>query len=525
MRSDFMKAGAAFLGLVASLALPAAASAVTPVPPSVQNAIDTVQAKPAYQHSNFGMMVLDRDTDEVLISQNTQQLFTTGSIMKTFTSAALLAKLGPDYRYRTPVYRRGKVSGGKLKGNLVMVASGDYAFGLRDEAGDTMGYNSTPEIDHSYADTGLPGPTLLKGSNPLRAVTEIAGEIRKSGIRRVDGNVVVDDRLFAPFEWPDGKLTPAWINENLIDARATATTPGKPAEVQWRPKTSLYKVVNKATTGPAGSDSSLKLSEPEGGKLVLSGKIPADSGPLLNNVQVPAPSALMRTALIDALRKQGVKVSAPATGGNPRNLLPGKTVLKSGKKVGEYVSDPLAQGVKAILKVSANRGADMLACMLAVERGSRDCEEGLASIIDNNNALQVPPNTTFAFDGAGSDDMDRTSPAGAVVLLDNALDTGYGQTIYDALPILGVDGTFRQTGLDSPAKGMIRAKSGNRVGAITADYGNVGAQTRIGYMTTVGGRNLVYADLINNVPFTTPLQIFDIDTDMTTMETAIQQGY
>lgn len=88
-----------------------------------------------------------------------------------------------------------------------------------------------------------------------------------------------------------------------------------------------------------------------------------------------------------------------------------------------------------------------------------------------------------------------------------------------------MDGTFRETGLNSPAKGKIRANSGNRVGFITGDVGIAGAQTRIGYMKTKGGRNLVYADLLNNIPLTTPTQIFDIDTDITAVETAIQQGY
>lgn len=57
--------------IVASLFLLGAggtATAATPVPPAVQSAIDTVQAKPVYQHTTFGMMVLDRDTNEVLLS-------------------------------------------------------------------------------------------------------------------------------------------------------------------------------------------------------------------------------------------------------------------------------------------------------------------------------------------------------------------------------------------------------------------------------------------------------------------------
>lgn len=194
--------------------------------------------------------------------------------MKTFTASALMSKLSTDYRFKTPVYRRGTLSGGTLRGNLVMVASGDYAFGLRDQPGNTMGYNSTPQIDHSYADTGLPGPTFLAGSAPLRAVNQIAGQIKKSGIKRVNGNVVVDDRLFQTYSgWPDGEISPAWVNENLIDAQVRPTSVGQPAKVIWRPKTALYKVVNRARTDPRGSTSTLALSEPKNGRLILSGRI------------------------------------------------------------------------------------------------------------------------------------------------------------------------------------------------------------------------------------------------------------
>lgn len=508
------------------LVLAGGAAAATPVPPAVQDAIDTMRSKPAYVHTNFGLSVVDRDTGEILLEDNPEELFNTGSIMKTFTASAALSRLGSDFRFRTPVYRRGQVRKGTLKGNLVMVASGDYSFGLRDRADGTMGYNSTPDIDHSYADTGLPGPTLLKGSNPLRAVNGIAKQIRKSGIRRVDGNVVVDDRLFRAFDgWPDGLLSPAWINENLIDVQAHPTRAGQPAKVVWRPKTAMYRVVNRARTGKAGSAPSLKLSGPTKGKLVLTGRIPAKSEPILSNAQVPSPPALMRSALIGALKRNGIRVAAPAAGPNPRSLLPGRSMMKSGRLVGVYRSLPLSETVKVILKVSANRGADLLACMTAVDRGSRDCESGLTTLVENNDALGVPANTTFAFDGAGSNDLDRTSPSAATTLLRNVLATPYSSALYDGLPILGVDGTFRETGLNSPAKGMIRAKSGNRAAGIGDNYGLIGAQTRMGYMTTKGGRNLVYADLVNNVPFTSVDVMFAIGADMTTVETAIQQGY
>jgi D-alanyl-D-alanine carboxypeptidase/D-alanyl-D-alanine-endopeptidase (penicillin-binding protein 4) len=41
----------------------------------------------------------------------------------------------------------------------------------------------------------LPGATLTP-ENPLAGLNEIAQQVHKSGINRVDGNVVIDDRLF-----------------------------------------------------------------------------------------------------------------------------------------------------------------------------------------------------------------------------------------------------------------------------------------------------------------------------------------
>jgi D-Ala-D-Ala carboxypeptidase 3 (S13) family len=83
-------------------------------------------------------------------------------------------------------------------GNLVLVASGDFSFGLRDQPDGTLAYNNFPVIDHNYADTGAPGPTLLPNSHPLAALDELAAQVRATGIRRVRGNVVIDDGCSTP---------------------------------------------------------------------------------------------------------------------------------------------------------------------------------------------------------------------------------------------------------------------------------------------------------------------------------------
>ena len=248
-------------------------------------------------------------------------------------------------------------------------------------------------------------------------------------------------------------------------------------------------------------------------------------GPLLQIVHVPDPASFARTALIDALRRQGVRVAAEATGPNRGAALPRPTALKPAKRVALRVSDPLSEYTKVILKVSYNRGADLMACLLAVHRGSTNCEDGLLSVADNNAALGASPSTTFPFDGAGSDDRDRTSPAAATTISAHLARQPYGPDIYDGLPFFAVDGTRRETGLGSPAAGKIRAKTGNRVAFLGPGQGLAGAQTRIGYIDAASGRRLVYADLLRDVPLSEPTEIFEIDVDMTALETAIQQGY
>ena len=149
------------------------------------------------------------------------------------------------------------MSNGVLAGNLVLVASGDFSFGLRDQPDGTLAFNSFPEIDHNYADTGFPGAAVVKGSDPLAALDKLAADIRKAGITEIDGNVAIDDRLFDTYsEWNDGLISPIWVNENVIDITTTPTSPGEPATIDWRPKTAAITVEGevKTVSGDADAD-------------------------------------------------------------------------------------------------------------------------------------------------------------------------------------------------------------------------------------------------------------------------------
>ena len=64
----------------------------------------------------------------------------------------------------------------------------------------------------------------------------------------------------------------------------------------------------------------------------------------------------------------------------PTRDLPDARRLWRRNRVAEYVSPPFSEYVKVILKVSYNRGADLMVCLAAVKAGSRDCGDGLAEV-------------------------------------------------------------------------------------------------------------------------------------------------
>ncbi|WP_353023411.1 D-alanyl-D-alanine carboxypeptidase [Mesorhizobium sp. M1403] len=168
-------------------------------PEHVSAVIGEIQSKAAYAHTSWGMRVVDLDTGAVLVDQAGDRALTPGSIMKVYSTATVLDLYGAEYRFHTPVHRTGSVSDSMLGGDLILVASGDFSFGLREQSDGTLGYNNMPEIDHNYADTGFAGGALVKGSDPLAAFDGLAKEVRGAGITQIKGDVIIDARLFETY--------------------------------------------------------------------------------------------------------------------------------------------------------------------------------------------------------------------------------------------------------------------------------------------------------------------------------------
>jgi D-alanyl-D-alanine carboxypeptidase/D-alanyl-D-alanine-endopeptidase (penicillin-binding protein 4) len=101
---------------------------------------------------------------EVLAEHNADRLFNPASVTKIATSLTAISRLGPDFSFRTAIYTDGKLdpSTGILHGSLYVIGSGDPAFFFEN-------------------------------------AMMIADKLNRSGIREVDGNLVVLGQFYFNF--------------------------------------------------------------------------------------------------------------------------------------------------------------------------------------------------------------------------------------------------------------------------------------------------------------------------------------
>lgn len=482
--------------------------AVVPVPAADQAAktplaakLDAVLDGPDYRHATWGALVVDAKTGEVVYARHPDALVAPASVTKLFSCAAALVAVGPDKTFETAVYQRGLNWKGALKGDLILVAGGDLTLGGRaDKSGKTV----FQDKDHTYANSGL-AEAELTDTDPLAGLDALANQVKGAGITRVDGEVLVDDRLFAPARGsgsgPD-LVTPVVVNDNVVDVTVTpGDGDGKPAKVAARPESAAYHMDAAVATGPAGSPTTLVLQRVGPNQFTVRGRVPAGGKPVVRIYPLEEPAVVARTLFVEALRRAGVATAAPVlrpAGG----ALPPKGDYAKLRKVAGFTSAPFHETVAVTLKVSHNLYASTLPCLVAVSKGGSTAEAGLREGRRILEDLGVDVNAVSFGGGAGGAPSDFVSPRATVQLLRGMAKRPEWAAYKAGLPVLGVDGTLAETvSADSPAKGKVFAKTGT---LIWEDVANgrflLKSKALAGVMTTKAGTDLQFALFVNNVP-------------------------
>ncbi|WP_411102974.1 D-alanyl-D-alanine carboxypeptidase/D-alanyl-D-alanine-endopeptidase [Streptomyces sp. cmx-4-9] len=484
--------------------------------------IAEIMRKPEYRHARWGLLQTGPDGGRAVHSLSADQFFIPGSTAKLLSVSGPWQTLGGDHRFVTPVYAVGRRSGATLTGDLDLVAQGDLTLGGRTRPDGTVAYT---DLDHTYAND-FAGATLTP-ENPLAGIDLLAQQVREAGITRVDGDVVVDSRLFLPDPGLDPVPTPLIVNDNLIDLLTTpGDRPGADARLDWRPKVAPYQVTSTVKTVAAGKPAAVTVTASEGGtRIRLSGTVAVGAAPLLRTSPVTDPAAFGRTALIEALGRAGVRVSADPTGPNPVARLPRDYAGRP--RVAAYTSPPFAQYAKLILKVSHNLGANLGICLMAVTARSDQCEAGFPVLARFLDRAGVDRKQAELMDGRGGNPADRATPRVLVQMLAYWQGTPEARLFREALPVLGVDGLLAENCRDCPARGKVFAKTGAAVGGDALNNRlSVGAITIAGYLDRGGGRFDTFYAGVNGATTAgaDPEEVLGIADDLASIAAYLQES-
>jgi D-alanyl-D-alanine carboxypeptidase/D-alanyl-D-alanine-endopeptidase (penicillin-binding protein 4) len=463
--------------------------------------IESIITGPDYKHSRWGILIVDTVSQQAVYAHNADMLFAPASVTKLYTCAAALVALGADHHVETPVFRRGDLTDGRLHGDLILVAQGDLTLGGRTGPDGKVAFR---DADHTYS-AWLNGKTELTDTDPLAGLRALAKQVKDSGIRHVDGDVLIDDRLFAHARGtgsgPDF-LTPIVVNDNLLDIVITpGPAAGMSAAVELRPQTDYWKVEPQVETVGKQERSGIRVEVVGPHRLKVVGKIAVDARPQVRIHAAEDPAAFARALFIETLRREGVAVLADP-------LHPVKATLPTAKEYADLPrvallrSPPLSEVLKVILKVSHNLYASTLPLLVAGKHGKRTLPEGMRLERQVLADLGVDVSVISLESGAGGGNGDRVTPRVTVQLL-QAMMKRPDFAVYKAgLPVLGVDGTLADAvAKESPARGKILAKTGTYGDSdLLNDRLLLRAKSLAGIMTTKSGRSLVFAIFVNDVP-------------------------
>jgi D-alanyl-D-alanine carboxypeptidase/D-alanyl-D-alanine-endopeptidase (penicillin-binding protein 4) len=463
--------------------------------------INAILSSPDLSRAFWGIQVTSLSTGEMLFSQNADKLFIPASNTKLFTTAAALALIGPNYKFRTTVESSGLIDvNGRLSGNLVLVGRGDPNL-----SGRVLPYNLRTE----------------RSDVPVKVLEDLADDLLRKGLKYVDGDVVADDSYFA-FErygegwtqddlvWADGAPVSALtINDNVLFVNISpAERAGERALVSITPYAEYYTIDNRIITTPAGTGRKIFINrEPGSMVLTLWGNMPVGDPGANEALAVEDPASFAAKLFRSLLEKRGITVSGRTEthhtelaslstlsvtalasshgGGDTQSLQQTRQPLI----LTSYESKPLSEDIRVINKVSQNLHAEIMLRLLGHEKGNAGTVEGGLEVLRGFLTTAGVPKEEYVFyDGSGLSRQNLVTPHAVVNLLQYASKQPWGKLYSETLPIAGLDGSLADRFHNTPAQGLVLAKTGS------LDH----VKSLSGYASTTGGDRVAFSIFVNN---------------------------
>ncbi|WBX97573.1 D-alanyl-D-alanine carboxypeptidase/D-alanyl-D-alanine-endopeptidase [Chryseobacterium gambrini] len=400
--------------------------------------------------SNLSFYVSDENGNFIYEYQGNKGL-STASTQKIFTAGAALEALGKNYTYKTTSSYSGNISGGNLNGNLFISSTGD------------------PTL----------GSWRYEAYKPENFKQKLIDAIKKSGIKKISGDLVIDDSYFdhqtIPGGWPWNDLgnyygAGVWgINwrENQFDININGNefkSFSYPLEgVNW---------LNDLKVG-GSSDQSLIFTAPHSDVALINGTLPAKTVTVSGSV--PNPPLQLGAEVKQWLKDSGIDFSGKVVT-NSQLEIEGKKALQTPKNniILTYESPTLDKIIYWFLRKSINFYGETLIKTLGKEKkGDPSFKSGVAYLKEFWKSKGINPNMINFADGSGLSPQNYVAAKAEVQALLYARKQPWFESYYDGFP--------------THDNGM-KMKSGTM--SDTKSYA--------GYHTSKDGKKYVFSIIINN---------------------------
>jgi D-alanyl-D-alanine carboxypeptidase/D-alanyl-D-alanine-endopeptidase (penicillin-binding protein 4) len=423
--------------------------------------LDELIGVPVLKGAKIGIAVMDVESGRVLYARNEKTAYNPASNAKLITTAAALALLGPEYRFKTALYAD-ELRGSDIVGNVYIKGFGD--------------------------------PSLV-----TEGLWKLVSDLYAQGVRKLGGDIVIDDGYFDPVRMPpafdqkqeDGPWrAPTGATSLNYNAIAVTVSPapqeGQPARVTIEPPTTYVIVDNKARTAGTGQPQLQVAATARGGQTLISvtGRVLRGSEPRTFYKRIAHPDLYVGSTLRDFFIRRGLKIAKGSikTGTTP----PTARLLVS------HFSDPLSVLIRDVNKRSNNFMAEQILKTLGAETFGRPGtwkkgSDALARFLDE---MGVPKGSYQMTNGSGLYDADRLTPQMLVQILRQSYrDFRLGADFVASLAVAGADGTVVGRMEGGSAERYVRAKTGTLEGVSCLS----------GYAGAAGHPPIAFSILMNDV--------------------------
>ncbi|HEY5933619.1 MAG TPA: D-alanyl-D-alanine carboxypeptidase/D-alanyl-D-alanine-endopeptidase [Kofleriaceae bacterium] len=440
-------------------------------PGTLKTDLATLFDAPDLDHALVSVMIREVETGAVVYEREATKLASPASIAKLATLAAAAEKLGWDHRYETRLVTSAPIANGVLKGDLIVIGSGD------------------PSMNDHHGGARV-------------ALGQIADQLRAAGIVAIDGALVGDGRAFGsdtigdgwawdhlaePFAAPVAALQ---VRENTVHLELRAgDTVGAPIVVAVPVSDGWLELDVRATTAPAGTTPTVRWRRLPGTvSIEIAGQAPLGFPKVKRGFAIARPIELFLRELSATLRERRITIRGGTSTGAPAS---GPEM----KQLASYRSPPLSELATVMMKKSQNGYAETLLRTLGATTGDGTAAGGVKVVTAILGGWGIAPDSYVLRDGSGLSRFDYVTAAMMVdVLRHMHRDPRHRDAFLATFPIAGRDGTLADRMTGTPAEGNVRAKTGTLASV----------RSLAGFVDTKGGRRLAFAIIANGfrVPVT-----------------------